>query len=496
MPAQLSRRAVVTSTVAGAALLGTAASKTASAETRRPLAVSGDQALHAARRLTFGATPALVADLRAKGLTAWLDEQLGRLPEVHGAATGPMPDVPVPNLAAQMMDAQGRGIDLKAATFARAAWGDRQVYELLVEFWSNHLSIHAGTVGALKLADDRAVVRAHALGTFTDMLLASCQSPAMLRYLNNDVSRGHWPNENYARELLELHTVGVRARYTPAHVRDAARALTGLTIDPNTQEFRYRPEWHDVGRLRVLGWTHANTDPAKGLEVATSLVRYLASHPSTAHSIATKLVRRLVGDPVPSALVASAAKTYLANRTAIVPTVRHIVLSRDFARSAGRKSQRPFDWVTAAVRSLGLQQDPKMLTNATPLLQMLQRLGQAPFEWVQPDGYPDRTGAWTSTSSMLARWNTAQQLVNGGIAGLRPLDSAAVLGTPVPTTAGALADRIVQRVLGAPTRPALKTALLLSVAMASSKAISEATAKALTPQLAALVISSPEAMVR
>jgi uncharacterized protein (DUF1800 family) len=318
----------------------------------------------------------------------------------------------------------------------------------------------------------------------------------MLRFLNNDVSAGNNPNENYARELLELHTVGVHGGYTQAQVRDAARALTGLTIDPSTWQFTYNPAWHYTGRVRVLGWTHANTDASKGLDVATSLVRYLAAHPLTAKRIATKLVRRFVGDPVPAGLVASAAQVYLANGTAIAPTVRHIVLSADFARSAGRKTQRPFDWVAMAARSLGLQQDSVMLTGGATVVPMMQRLGQAPFEWVRPDGYPDTTQAWASTASMLSRWNTAQQLVNGGIAGFKPLDAAALIGTPVPTTAGALADRLVQRILSQPARPALRAALLQSAGLAASKPIDDATAKWLTPQLSALILSSPEAMVR
>ena len=495
MPAQPSRRAVLASAVAGAAVLGSVAARTADASSR-PLPISHDPALHAARRLSFGATPDLVAHIRSVGLSAWLDEQLTTTPDLHGTLSAPLSAVtPPPLVLAQMTPGQPVA-DLQTATLARAAWGDHQLYEVMVELWSNHLSIHADQVGLLKVTDDSDVIRKHALGSFTDMMLASCQSPAMLRYLNNDVSAGNSPNENYARELMELHTVGATAGYTPAMVHDAARALTGLTIDSTTQTFSYNASWHSVGHLRVLGWSHPNTDASKGLDVATSLVRYLASHPRTAKRIATKLVRRFVGDPVPAGLVASTAQVFLANGTSIVPTLRHVLLSPEFARSAGRKTQRPFEWVTAAIRSLGLQQDSSMLTGGAAVVPMMQRLGQAPFEWVRPDGYPDTTAAWTTAQSLLSRWNTAQQLVNGGIAGLKPLDTAALIGTPVPTTAGALVDRLVQRILCQPARPALKSALLTSAGLSAGRVLDKTTAQSLTPSLAALILSSPEAMVR
>jgi hypothetical protein len=496
MPVEASRRAVFTSALAGAAAIGVATQRTADAA--RPLPISGDPALHAARRLSYGATPALVAQIRSRGLAGWVDDQLSVLPDVKGAVAGPLAALPAPELALNQLPMAGRDVlrDLKTATFARAVWGEHQLYELLVEFWTNHLSITGDLpgMGASKVVDDRDVIRAHALGTYTDMLLASSHSPAMLRYLGNAVSHGNNPNENYARELLELHTVGVRSRYRPSDVRNAAIVLTGLGVEDGTKLFTYRAAWHGTGRVRVLGWSHPNNDASKGQEVAASLVRYLAAHPSTAHRIATKLVRRFVGDPVPKGLVASAAKVYLSSGTAIVPVVRHILLSKDFARSAGRKTQRPYEWFAASARALGLQQDPIQLNAG--FVTHLQRLAQSPFEWPQPDGYPDVTSAWASTSSLLARWNLAQALVRNQVPGFLPLDVPALIGTPVPTTAGALVDRLIRRILLVPPRPALRSALLGSIGMKSTKPITAATAQALTPELAALIISSPEAQVR
>ncbi len=492
MTVQMSRRAVVATTVAGAVAVGSAVSKAAAGG--RPLAISNDQALHAARRLSYGPTPKLVGHLRSVGLAAWLDEQLEPGLDVRGVLASPLSSLPLPTVA---MAYEGRDVlaDLKAGTLARAAWGDHQLFELLVELFSNHLSIRGDAVGPMKVTDDRVVIRANVLGTFSDMLVASCQSPAMLKYLGNDVSVGDDPNENYARELLELHTVGVHGGYHQRDVHEAARALTGLTVNPGTLEFQYNPSWRSLGRVRVLGWSHPNNDRDKGVEVATSLVRYLATHPATAKRLATKLVRRFVSERPPAGLVSSTAKVYLESGTAIVPTVRHVLLSREFARSAGQKTQRPFEWVAAAIRGLGLQQDINAV-DPNPVLAMLRRLDQAPFEWPRPDGYPDRTTAWASSPSILARWNTAQHLVNGAIGGIKPLDSVALIGTPVPPTAGALADHLVRRVLGVPPRPALRAALLGAVHLTASSKLTPEAAQSITPQLAALILSSPEAMVR
>jgi uncharacterized protein (DUF1800 family) len=246
----------------------------------------------------------------------------------------------------------------------------------------------------------------------------------------------------------------------------------------------------------VLGWHSANADPAKGLDVALSLVRYLAAHPATAHRVAEKLVRRFVSDTPPAGLVASAARTYLAHRTAIVPVVRHVVQSREFAHAADHKTQRPLEWAAQAVRALGLQQDPSMHLQGQGVVQLLEGLGQTPFGWRQPDGYPDVTPAWATTSSMLSRWNAAQALVSGWVKGLRPLDVDALVGTPLPTTVGALADRVARRLLCRAPRSGLRAALVRSTGRPAGARLDQNAVRALTPGLAALVLSSPEMQVR
>ncbi len=379
---QPSRRALLASALSGVGAVGLARARSSTASPAAQALPGADQALHAVRRLSYGPTPALLAHVRSVGVAAWLEEQLSLAldPAAETAAPGTTA-LPLPYPAAAEVDASANQVRaLQVATFARAAWGEAQLRELLVELWSNHLSIAAelDKVRVHKLADDRDVVRAHALGSFSDMLVASAQSPAMLLYLDNASSRGSTPNENYARELLELHTVGVDAGYAQRDVRDAARVLTGLSVDGTTGRFVFRPEWHATGPVRVLSWSHPNADASKGLDVALSLVRYLAAHPATATRIATKLVRRLVADDPPPALVASAARTYLASGTQIVPVVRHIVTSSAFARSAGHKSQRPLDWCLAAVRALQLQPQPTLGVQPDGVLRLLDQLGQVP----------------------------------------------------------------------------------------------------------------------
>jgi hypothetical protein len=499
MPVQPSRRAVLTSAVAGVAAVGVVASHASEAATHA-LPVPHDEVLHAVRRLTFGATPDLVAHVRAVGVPAWVDQQLSGEPDVgatlHGTGLSSVPLQPV--LSAQVMSGLGRyGItDLQVQTFARAAFGDNQVYELLVELWTNHLSIYGPASGPYKVVDDANVVRKHALGAFSDMLAASAQSPAMLLYLDQAYSRGNNPNENYARELLELHTVGVKGGYRQRDVHNAALALTGLSVDESTGEFTYRSEWHHGGPVRVMGWSHPNRDQAKGKDVALSLVSYLARHPMTARRIATKLVRRLVSDQPPAALVAGAARVYLAHDTQIVPVVKHIVASREFQHAIGQKSQRPFEWFVQCVRALALQPAPDLSLNGASIVYLLRGLGQAPFEWSPPNGYPDNTNAYATTATMLARWNAAQALVRGGVQGLGTLNAAALLGSPAPTTTGGVVDRLSHVLLGSPARAGLARAVLTGVGLRATHVLNRSEAEGLVAPMAALLLSSPEALVR
>ena len=237
--------------------------------------------------------------------------------------------------------------DLGIAAIVRAAWSERQLFEVMVDFWSNHLNVtnFHDSVWWSRHDYDRGVIRAHALGKFSDMLRASAKHPAMLTYLNNAESTKDNPNENYGRELLELHTVGLDAGYTEDEMRTSALILTGLGVhwydDVDDGTFHYDAENHYTGSVKVLGWSSKNASASNGLTVALDYVDYLAHHPSTARRISTKLCQRFVSDTPPAALVDEMATAYRHNDTAIAPVLRVLFNSNAFHAAKGQKVLRP-----------------------------------------------------------------------------------------------------------------------------------------------------------
>jgi uncharacterized protein (DUF1800 family) len=398
---------------------------------------------------------------------------------------------------------------VQRATFARAMWSKRQLFEVMVEFWSNHLNITCPSSEAwsTKPWDDQNVIRKHALGRFEDMLVASATSPAMMLYLDNASSRGSAPNENYGRELLELHTVGRDAGYGQAGVVDCARAFTGLSVwnpwNGGTKDtygtFRYVADWHHTGPLTVLGWTHPNGDRARGVEVATSLMRYLAHHPATARRIAHKLAVRFVSDDPPAALVDRLAATYLASGTAVVPVLRTLLSSPEFIASTGRKYRRPLEDVVASLRAVGAVPSPDGRTGAIEFFCWLSGdLGQAPLAWHPPDGYPDVAPAWIGTGSTLGRWNMHVGVTGGwwkeGIDYPGTL-AERLLPTPQPTDRAALVDALFARLLpGLTPPPAHRDALVTFLGGPGPLKDGDTTWQFAV--LAALVLDSPHWTVR
>ena len=335
----------------GAGLLGAGALGAAGvASATVAEAAGGDRVLHLVRRTTYGPTPELLATVRRVGPDAWLERQLhpGKVPDAAMTALlrrWPTLRMTPAQLTARIGKFHWDGMfDLCDAHIARAAWSNRQLFEVMVDFWSNHLNVTcpSSDVWSTRHLYDAQVIRRHALGRFSDMLVASAKHPAMLTYLDNASSDKDAPNENYARELLELHTVGVGAGYTEAMVKSAARLLTGLSVDDRTGAYLYDTSKHATGPVRVLGFTDPNRS-TYGEKVAVAYLRYLATHPATARHLARKLAVRFVSDTPSAALVAHLAKVYLAHDTAIVPVLRALFRSREFTRSAGDKVKRPFE---------------------------------------------------------------------------------------------------------------------------------------------------------
>jgi uncharacterized protein (DUF1800 family) len=275
----------------------------------------------------------------------------------------------------------------------------------MVGFWTDHLNINLekGDCIYLKPADDRLVIRAHALGKFSELIRASATSPAMLVYLDGKENQKKDPadvtNENYARELLELHTLGVDGGYTQQDVYEAARSLTGWKMRTGWRKgtVYFDQNLHDDGEKLVLG----QTIPVGGGAVDVDrLVDIASKHPATAQHIATKLVRRFVSEDPPAALVQRVATVFTATGGDIKALLRTVLTSDEFKLAKGLKFKRPFQYIVSCLRALAAD------THAhQPLIEYLLRMGQGPFQYPTPDGYPDRTAPWLGT--LLWRWNFA-----------------------------------------------------------------------------------------
>lgn len=297
----------------------------------------------------------------------------------------------------------------------RRIYSNRQVHEIMTEFWENHLhvSVDADGVPFHRTSYGR-TIRTHALGKYTDLLTAAITHPAMGIYLDNAISTKRGVNENLGRELLEIHTLGV-GNYTEDDVKNSARMLTGYRVDMwRTFNPFYDPTAHVTGEIRVGGFVHPNTDP-DGQAATVEYLHWLARHPATARRICTKLAKRFVSDTPSIGLVDRLTKTYLSNDTAIVPVLKELIASTEFEKSAGAKVRTPSDDVIASYRALRIEvKQPRSDESAAhAILWQASGLGHRPFQWSRPDGMPDDATAWTNGSRLLASFNLHYTLAGG-----------------------------------------------------------------------------------
>jgi uncharacterized protein (DUF1800 family) len=300
---------------------------------------------------------------------------------------------------------------LQQGTILRATYSPHQLRERMVEFWSDHFNIYArkGSSAFRKGTDEMSVIRKHALGNFRELVSGSAHSPAMLAYLDNQVNVKGVANENYARELMELHTLGVHGGYTQRDVQEVARCFTGWGIENRflfaKGKFVFNAEKHDDGAKTVLG----KTIPAGGGEKDGELViEMLSKHPSTAKFICTKLCRYFLGHTEPK-VVDRMAAIFLAKDGEIKPVLMEMFSEKNLAE-APPVQKRPFDYVVSALRATGAQTDA-----GKPMQEHLVKMGMPLFQWPMPDGYPVKPEAWTGT--LLARWNFAAALAKDQIGG-------------------------------------------------------------------------------
>jgi hypothetical protein len=469
-------------------------------------AVTHDPNLHLLRRATYGPTRASLKRIRKIGRRAWIEEQL-RPAKVHDGMcdhllssrfpglqwTIPQANAHVPQFQWDLM------FDLGVATLARACWSERQLLEVMVDFWSNHLNVTNPSDSGWNCRHhyDRTVIRPHALGRFADMLKASAKHPAMLQYLNNAESNKWAPNENYGRELLELHTVGIDGGYNEKDMRNSALIMTGFTIDWNTSTFRYESDWHYTGHVKVMRWSSANTKE-NGYALGMKYLDWLAHHPSTAKRIASQLCQRFVSDDPPKTFVNHLANVYLKSGTNITPVLRELFNSPTFAHSIGKKVRRPMEDVVATVRTLGLKPDASGKDAMQGLYYMVDNLGNAPMAWPQPNGYPDEAASWASAGGMLGRWNAHLSLAAGWWPDLQQPAMSSYLPHPLPKTHGqlvqALAKRLVFRTL--PDRQRNAICAFLGVGSGTPLDAGSAAVGWRLPYVMALMLDAPSHGIR
>lgn len=307
--------------------------------------------------------------------------------------------------------------ELTRATLLRAVESKRQLFETMVQFWTDHFNIDPskGDCKWLKVADDREVIRKHALGRFPDMVRASALSPAMLWYLDGRVntksSPEERPNENYARELLELHTLGVHGGYSQQDVMEVARCLSGWTVRSEQVFFKgrveFHPDRHDDGEKVILGQVIPAGLGEKDLD---RLLEIVCLHPATANYLANRLCRRFIDDDPSEATVQAVAESFLASAGDIPATLRTLFGSEAFWSSRGNRFKRPFEFIVSALRTTGAETDA-----GRPIYDYLLRMGHAPFQYPTPDGYPLEPSPWMGT--LLWRWNFAVALAENRIPG-------------------------------------------------------------------------------
>jgi uncharacterized protein (DUF1800 family) len=387
-------------------------------------------------------------------------------------------------------------LELQEATVLRALYSQRQLQEMLVDFWSNHFSIFIGKNQAkwLKTVDDREVIRKNAFGKFKELLLASAQSPAMLEYLDNQLNVKGVANENYAREIMELHSLGVDGGYTQKDVAELARALTGwgykaprriagvFNLD-GAGLFEFDPREHDNGAKRILG---IDLPANGGINDGLKMIDVLAHHPSTARFIARKLVTRFVSDTPPDALVQRAAESFLKTDGDIRQVLSVILHLDEFKNSFAQKIKRPFELVVSALRAVDAQ-----LEDARAIALALRAMGQGLFLLTTPDGYPDTGAAWINTSALLARWNYAL-LVGANRVPRGKIDFAAALKNLKSRTVGEVVDYSINDLLHR-TIPEKDRQKLID-AFGGKPAANFDLARA--PELVALILASPHFQYR
>lgn len=405
----------------GCALVGLSNPARALNQDGPPSSVDPALARHVLNRVAYGARPGDVALVCAQGIDEYLEDQLHpeRLDDRACARRVRRLETlrcPTGELFEYKEDVLWK--ELATGKLLRAVYSEQQLFEVMVDFWTDHFNIDSskGDCPWLKTADDRDVIRQHALGTFPELLRASALGPAMLWYLDGRMNLRRTPdeapNENYARELLELHTLGVHGGYAQQDVMEVARCLTGWTVRTDTWfgkgRVEFNPDLHDNDAKRVLG---QEISAGKGAGDVDAVLDIVTRHPATARYLAEKLCHRFLGEHVPEDDVLRAAEAFTRSGGDLREVLRAVFRSETFRRPNPTKFKRPFRFVVSALRAADARVD-----EADGLLDYLARMGHSPFQFPTPDGYPEEAAPWTG--SLLWRWHFVEALTHNQLPGV------------------------------------------------------------------------------
>jgi uncharacterized protein (DUF1800 family) len=451
--------------------------------------------------VTWGANESTAAEFVALGRDKWLDRQLhpgprDRLPaaaqdQVNALpiASHPLTEIAFP-LTAQQRNANQipdpeqkkilqqahqqalneLGRQAQTRSLLRDLYSDDQLREKMTWFWFNHFNVHLFKSDVREtIGDYEEHLRQHALGHFRDLLHATATHPAMLRYLDNsENAKGHI-NENYAREIMELHTMGVGSGYSQEDVQELARVLTGVgvnfqPIDPNAPKpavphpdhirnglFEFNPGRHDYDIKRLLG----HVIEGHGFAEVEQALDLIARHPATATRVCRQIATYFLSDDPPDALVQRMAEKFRGTDGDIAAVLTVMFKSPEFSGPLPPKYKDPMQFVLSAVR---LAYDTKVILNAAPVINWLNRLGQGLYNRPTPDGYPMVAAAWNAPGQMATRFEIARVIGTNAAGLFKPATPDAVERPAFPQIANAFYFNSVRPTLSEATRSALDQA--------------------------------------
>jgi uncharacterized protein (DUF1800 family) len=431
-------------------------------------------------RLTFGATAEDAERLQVMGVKHWLEAQLHPTPRdalpatvqaqidamtisqkpmtelvadmaAKNKALNQITDPDLKKAASQVYQQMMSDLAKQAATrqVLRDLYSPTQLRERMTWFWFNHFNVHQGKADIRTMVadyEDKAI-RPHALGRFRDLLEATLRHPAMQRYLDNAQNAAGHINENYAREIMELHTMGVGSGYTQHDVEELARILTGVGVDANPENphlspelegqlvrnglFEFNPARHDYGDKIFLG----HTIKGRGFSEVDEALDILARHPATAHHIALRIATYFVADDPPKPLIDRMTDAFQLSDGDIATVLRAMVDAPEFASAQGGKFKDPLRYVLSAVR---LAYDDKLILNTGPIQGWLNRMAEGLYNHQTPDGYPLASSAWNGPGQLAVRFEIARQIGSGSAGLFKPDEPGATDHPAFPQIQNAL----------------------------------------------------------